>query len=180
MLFTVIVISVALAMDAFAVSISNGVSIKSSKKYIPCLFGIFFGFFQFLMPVLGYYGGVLFLSFIDSYSRFICFTLLFFIGAKMFIEAYKSDDLCEIKVSIGLKTLISLSIATSIDAFAVGITFALDKVPIWSASIVIGVVAFIFSVMGFLIGKKLGCVFEKGSEYFGGIVLIIMAVLSLF
>lgn len=135
---------------------------------------LFFGFFQFIMPVIGYYAGIGFKSKIEAYDHWISFILLFVIGIKMVYESYKIKDIeCnEKKCPFGYQTLIILAIATSIDALAIGITFALLKNSIISAVIIIGIVAFSMSIIGIYSGFKGKKLFGEKMELFGGIILI--------
>lgn len=136
--------------------------------------GLFFGFFQSIMPVIGYYAGIGFKSKIEAYDHWISFILLFAIGTKMVYESYKIKDIeCgEKKCHFGYQTLIILSIATSIDALAIGITFALLKSSILFAVIIIGIVAFFMSIIGIYSGFKGKKLFGGKMELFGGIILI--------
>jgi len=171
---TLIGIAVSLAMDAFSVSITSGVVIKTPtfRQYFRIAFH--FGFFQFLMPIIGFYGGVLFEAVIKRYDHWIAFFLLLAIGGKMFWESFHVDDCDNRRDPSRGKTLIILAVATSIDAAAIGFSFAALQIPIIIPSIVIGVICLVFSVLGILIGCRIGKSFGKWAERFGGIVLIII------
>ena len=171
----IIFISISLAMDAFAVSISNGIVLKKIKINYAIKFGIFFGGFQFIMPMLGYYLTSLLGEQIQKFDHWIAFILLNAIGIKMIIETFKNDNENNISTDeeiLSIKNLIVLAIATSIDALVVGVSFSLINVNILQSSLIIGVVAFIFSFLGILIGKKIGNLLSKNAERIGGIILI--------
>lgn len=173
----IIFISISLAMDAFAVSISNGIILKNIKIVYAIKFGIFFGAFQFIMPILGYYLTNLLGEQIKAFDHWIAFILLNIIGFKMIIETFKNDNdnnICNDKEILSIKNLTVLAIATSIDALAVGVSFSLINVNIIKASLIIGFVAFGFSFLGVLIGKKIGSLLSKNAERFGGIILILI------
>ncbi|WP_250278870.1 manganese efflux pump MntP [[Clostridium] colinum] len=171
----IIFISISLAMDAFAVSISNGILLNKIKIKYAIKFGIFFGTFQFIMPIIGYYLTNLLGDAILAFDHWIAFILLNIIGFKMIIETFKKDEenkICDDKNILSIKNLTILSIATSIDALAIGVSFSLIKVNIISSSLIIGFIAFVFSFLGVLIGKKLGNLLSKNAERFGGLILI--------
>lgn len=169
------ILSVGLAMDAFAVSICKGLNMKKLNYISSIIIALFFGFFQFLMPVIGYFLGIQFEKYIQSIDHWIIFILLGFIGTKMIIEALKNDENLE---SINQKNivldLLILSIATSIDALAVGITFAFLSVNVFFSSLVIGVITFILSFLGVIIGNYFGKKFKKPAEVLGGVILILI------
>ena len=168
-----LLIAVALSMDAFAVAVSSGIVSDSPgcKNIIKLAF--FFGFFQFLMPVLGWLLGSGVSSYIEKIDHWVAFGLLAFIGVRMVIEAVRGDDAQkDIADPFATKTLFVMAIATSIDALAVVISFALAQVDIWSSSIIIGIVTFSISAVGVLIGKKVGSVFKKSAGILAGIILI--------
>ncbi len=166
----IVVIAIALAMDAFAVSIAGG-SAKKLRMGEILRVAIFFGLFQAVMPIIGWAGGSLFAGLIESIDHWIAFGLLVLIGGKMLKEAFDEESEESIDLT-KLIPIITLAIATSIDALAVGITFSVLDVSIWSASAIIGVVAFIFSLIGLYLGKGLGHLFGNRAEIVGGIVLI--------
>ena len=136
--------------------------------------GLWFGFFQALMPLIGYFLGSQFERYITAVDHWIAFGLLFLIGANMIREALsrKEDEAAD--SSLGFKTMLLLAIATSIDALAVGISFACIQVKIWSSVLIIGVTTFLFSIMGVKIGNVFGSKFEKSAGIVGGIILIII------
>ena len=166
----VLLISVGVAMDAFAVSICKGLSIKELKLKKMIIIGLYFGIFQAVMPTIGFFLGKSFESFVQSIDHWIAFILLTFIGINMIKEALGKKE--EVNDDIGFKTMIILAIATSIDALAVGITFAFLKANILLSVIIIGVITFVISILGCLIGSKFGNKFEQKAKFLGGIILI--------
>lgn len=164
-------IAVALSMDAFAASICEGLSEKKKGIARAATVGLFFGGFQALMPVIGFFLGTQFLDYIESADHWIAFGLLALVGINMIREAF--EDKSDLKPKKRGQLLL-MAIATSIDALAVGIAFAISKEDIWLSATVIGVTAFAFSFTGVLIGKKVGSKFEKGAIISGGIVLILI------
>lgn len=172
---TLFFIAVGLAMDAFAVSITSGLTIKKIELKHPLIIGLAFGFFQGLMPFLGWLGAFHFESAIKNFDHWIAFALLAFIGIKMIYESFSKDE-DDIKNPLDFKILLTLSIATSIDALAVGVSFGCLHVSILTPIIVISLVCFVFSFVGVLIGKKLGHFFEKKIEIIGGLILIFIGV----
>lgn len=182
---SVLFIAAALAMDAFSVSITSGMVLKKVKVSASSKIGLFFGVFQFVMPCIGYFLGSAFASLITSFDHWIAFILLGFIGGKMLYEAIKDDEKEEenIKNPLDNKLLTMLAIATSIDALAVGVTFAtmgmqvvspctFSQLALLQSAGIIGVVAFLISVIGVHIGGKCGNLFGNKAEILGGIVLI--------
>lgn len=168
-----IILAVALSMDAFAVSI--GLGTKMQNKTLPIKAGLFFGLFQAMMPIVGYFGGKGALSVIESYTNWIAFALLCIIGGKMIYEA-KKEGIEEDISSITNKLLLVLAIATSVDAMAAGFTLILMNVNLFMACTVIGVTTFCFSVAGVYIGKRSGAWLESKAEYLGGFILICMGI----
>ena len=170
---SLLLIAIALSMDAMAVSISAGIASNKPKISNVIKLALFFGFFQFLMPVIGYYLGRTVSEYIERFDHWVAFALLVFIGAKMLIEAIKNkDDDSPAGDPYKTKTLFIMAIATSIDALAVGVSFALTNVHIFSSAAVIGVVTFMLSALGVFIGRKVGSLFSKRAEILGGIILI--------
>lgn len=168
-LISILLLAVGLAMDAFSVSITRGLTLKCNIKYA-LVIAIFFGGFQALMPVLGWYSGMQLQSVISAVAPWIAFLLLMAIGIKMIYESFSlEEDVCKV---FSLKELLVLSIATSIDAFAVGVTFAILDTPIITPIIIIGLVTFILSFIGVYIGKNIGHLFENKIEILGGLILI--------
>ncbi len=174
---TLFLIAVGLAMDAFSVAITDGIVLKRLTPGKALKVGVFFGGFQFLMPCLGWLLGSAFARYIQSCDHWIAFILLGFIGGKMLWEALgKKEDEVEVRNPLGLKVLTLLAIATSIDALAVGVTFATMNVFILYAAGVIGFVAFVFSFAGIYIGHKFGDLFGNKAEIAGGAVLILIGI----
>ncbi len=168
-----VLISIGLAMDAFAVSICKGISLKKMDWKKAIIIGVYFGGFQAGMPLLGYLLGVNFESLVTSIDHWIAFVLLGFLGFKMLKDSL-SDNEEDRNDDTSFKTMIVLAIATSIDALAVGITFAFLRVNILLAVLLIGVITFGFSVFGTKIGNKFGGAFENKAEFIGGLILILM------
>lgn len=172
-IFELVLLSIGLGMDAFAVSVCKGISMRKMSWKKACIIGLYFGGFQAIMPILGYFFGNSFESFITNIDHWIAFILLLIIGAKMIQEAFqKNRD--EYNEDISVKTMLILSIATSIDALAVGITFAFLKVDLILAVILIGIITFILSVLGTKIGNRFGDKYKSKAELAGGIILILI------
>lgn len=170
---TLLSLAIALSMDAFSVSICKGLTTKefSIKTAISC--GLWFGFFQALMPFIGYFLGIQFESLITSIDHWIAFGLLFLIGANMIREAFGDED-DKNSSKNDIKTMFLLAIATSIDALAIGVTFAFLQVNIWTAILIIGVTTFIFSFVGVAIGNFFGSKYSKPASIIGGVILILI------
>ncbi|HCX63833.1 MAG TPA: hypothetical protein DHN33_01300 [Eubacteriaceae bacterium] len=160
----------ALAMDAFAVSVSCGVSQRAKTTRKKLEMALYFGVFQGIMPIFGFYLAGSFLGFLEAIDHYIAFLLLLIIGGHMVYEAFQGEA-CETK-PLGHKQLIGLAIATSIDAFATGIGFALLHIEIFFVAAVIAVITFVTSLFGSFFGCRLGHRFEMGAEVFGGVILI--------
>ena len=165
-------IGVGLSMDAFAVSICKGLSVRSLKPKHALLAGLYFGGFQFLMPVVGWLLGYRFESMIQSIDHWIAFVLLVLIGANMIKESFGEDD--ELSDDFGFRTMLLLAVATSIDALAVGVTFAFLEVRILPAAGLIGVTTFALSALGIRVGHVFGARFKAGAERLGGVILILI------
>ena len=162
------------SMDAFSVSVCKGLTTKRFSMRMALVCGLWFGAFQALMPVVGYFLGSQFARFIESVDHWIAFGLLFLIGANMIREAVTNKDDSKQTNALDFKTMLFLSIATSIDALAVGISIACIQVELWSSVTVIGLTTFVFSVLGVKIGNVFGTKFKKNAEVFGGIILILI------
>ena len=171
-------IGVGLSMDAFAVSICKGLGMKCLNMGQALVIGLFFGGFQALMPLIGWALGTQLADFITPIDHWIAFILLALIGGKMLFDAFRGDDEGEAgepkDTRLDLKELLMLAIATSIDALAVGITFAFLGVNIVLAIAVIGATTFALSVVGVAVGHVFGARYEKGATIAGGIVLILI------
>ena len=171
-LWALFMIAVGLSMDAFAVSICKGLSVrKATVKHAVCV-GVYFGGFQILMPLIGYLLGKQFESLITSVDHWIAFVLLGLIGANMIRESFGDDE--KLDDSFTFKTMLPLAIATSIDALATGVTFAFLQVNIVPAVTFIGITTFTLSAIGLKVGNVFGSKYRAVSERFGGIVLILM------
>ena len=166
-----VLIAVSLAMDAFAVSVCKGLSVKNAGYKQGLLLGLFFGGFQALMPFLGWLLGLRLEAYIVDFDHWISFVLLGFIGAKMVYESFKNEEQA-LEDSLPLGQVFMLAIATSIDALAVGVTFAITDTDIVSSVALIGTVTFGLSFLGVIIGSRFGSKFEKWAELAGGFVLI--------
>ena len=167
-------IAIALSMDAFSVSVCKGLTTKKFSWRMALTCALWFGGFQALMPVVGYFLGAQFEGFIDAYAHWIAFGLLFLIGVNMIREAVSDKESDRQTSSLDIHTMFLLAVATSIDALAVGVSFACVQVELWSSVALIGVVTFVFSVLGVRIGNAFGSKFKKNAEVFGGIILIII------
>ena len=168
------ILAVGLSMDAFAVSVCKGLSVKALKPKHMLIAGLYFGGFQALMPLIGYLLGVRFQSLIQEFDQWIACVLLVLIGLSMIRESRECPD--ELNDSFSFKTMLPLAVATSIDALAVGVTFAFLKVSIVPAVSFIGVTTFILSAAGIRIGNIFGAKYKSRAELIGGLVLILMGV----
>ena len=168
-------IAIALAMDAFSVSMTKGFTQKNLTNLQILYYGLFFGGFQAIMPIFGYFFGNIISAIIASLASVVGFILLLAIGLNMIRESLKSED-DEITDKFSFKEVTLLAIATSIDAFAVGITIALINDPIWISSAIIGVVAFAFSILGIFIGQKIGDYVGNKFQILGGVILILIGI----
>jgi len=172
-LFEIIAIGIGLAMDAFAVSICKGLSMKKIDWKKAIIIALYFGIFQALMPILGYFLGSTFSSFVQSVDHWIAFILLAIIGGNM-IKDSTDDEVEKRNDKVDVKTMLLLAIATSIDALAVGVTFAFFEVNLLLSISIIGIITFVLSFLGVIIGNKFGDKFQNRAELAGGIVLIII------
>ena len=168
-----VVLSIGLAMDAFAVSICKGLSMPRMKWKNAIIIGLYFGYFQALMPALGYLLGVNFQDRISNIDHWVAFILLAVIGINMIKEAISKDNDVH-NDSIKFKDMIVLAIATSIDALAIGITFAFLNVNLILAISLIGVITFIISVLGVKVGNIFGDTYANKAEFAGGIILLLL------
>lgn len=169
------VLAVGLSMDAFAVSICKGLSLGKIKLRHMCIAGAWFGGFQALMPLIGYFLGSFFSDMITQYSHWVAFVLLAIIGGNMIKESFgKDENECEDcgGNSMSFKSMLMLAIATSIDALAIGVSLAFLNVSIVPAVSFIGVVTFVLSAAGVKIGSIFGTKYKSKAELFGGVVLI--------
>ena len=167
-------LAVGLSMDAFAVSICKGLSLRNIKVKHMLIAGAWFGGFQALMPLIGYFLGSFFAEMIEKYDHWVAFVLLAIIGGNMIKESFCKDE--KVDSSMDVKSMLLLAIATSIDALAVGVTFAFLQVQIVPAVSFIGVITFIFSAVGVKIGSLFGTKYKSKAELFGGIVLVLIGI----
>ena len=173
-IFELLLIAVGLSMDAFAVSICKGLSVQRLKPRHYLLTGAWFGGFQALMPSIGFLLGSTFDQYINAFDHWIAFVLLAFIGGNMVKESLSGDEECH-DDSFSLRTMFLLAVATSIDALAVGVTFALlPDVHILSAVSLIGVTTFLLSAVGLKVGNVFGLRYKARAELAGGVILILM------
>lgn len=173
-LLELFLIALGLSMDAFAVSVCKGLSVRNIRPKHAVIAGLYFGGFQAAMPLLGYFFGSYFYELITNIDHWIVFILLFLIGANMIKEAFSKGE--EQNDSFAFKTMLPLALATSIDALAVGITFAVLQVKIYAAVGFIGATTFVLSGAGIYIGNIFGSKYKSKAELLGGIVLIAMGV----
>ena len=165
-------IAVGLSMDAFAVSVCKGLSVKKAEIKHGLLAGLYFGGFQGLMPVIGWLLGSQFKNLIEQVDHWIAFVLLLLIGANMIREAFGKEE--EADADFGVKSMLLLAVATSIDALAIGITFAFLDVNILPSAGLIAVTTFCLSALGIYIGSIFGSRFKSRAELAGGIILILI------
>ena len=166
--------AIGLSMDAFAVSVCNAMMVNNLRLRDAAKFGLFYGFFQALMPLIGWLAGKTFSSYVIAFDHWVAFVLLAFIGGKMILDAVRGEEECSNENPLKFKVLFVLAIATSIDALAVGITFAFMKMAILSSVLLIGAITFAISTAGALIGKKAGSALGSRAEIVGGIILILI------
>lgn len=171
-LITIIAIAVGLAMDAFAVSIVSGAAYKQLKIKHALRIALFFGGFQAVMPLIGYLAGLSIKTYIISYDHWVAFGLLSAVGGKMIYESFKIKTAEENLNPSNILILLVLSLATSIDALAIGITLSFLRVSLATAVSIIGLVTFVLSYLGVFIGKRFGHFFENKIEAIGGLILI--------
>ncbi|WP_010254130.1 manganese efflux pump MntP family protein [Treponema primitia] len=173
---SIILIGFSLAFDALAVSISSGISNRDLKTFHVVRGSFFFGAFQFIMPVTGWFLGKTFVVYIETFDHWIAFALLAFIGGKMLFSALpqkNKEKPTETNIDIqNIGSLFILAIATSIDALAVGLSFSMVNQDIWIPALIIGCMTFVLCFFGFEFGKKIGSAFENGSQIIGGLILI--------
>ncbi len=170
--FELFLTAIGLAMDAFAVSICKGLSIGKANTKHMLMTGAWFGGFQALMPLIGYFVGLTFASYITAFDHWIAFLLLALIGANMIKESFSKEE-NETDSSFAIKIMLLMALATSIDALAVGVSFALlPDVNIWAAIAFIGVITFVMSALGVKFGSFFGEKYKRISEISGGVILI--------
>ncbi|MGE3062516.1 MAG: manganese efflux pump MntP family protein [bacterium] len=170
--YELMLLSVGLSMDAFAISLTCGIYAGRERMKMALRSGLFFGLAQALMPVIGYFLGNAFESLIKSFDHWVAFVILFAIGVKMIYESFKEDE-CKNRIDASsFKVMLLLAVATSIDALACGISIALLEGGILIPALIIGTVTFLISFIGVVLGDKLGKSFRRGSEILGGSMLI--------
>lgn len=184
-LLTLLLLAVGLSMDAFAVAVCKGLAMQKITGKKCCIVGAWFGGFQALMPFLGYVLGIQFESYIERIAPWIAFVLLGFIGANMIKEAMSKEEECGESDTLGVKEMFLMAVATSIDALAVGVTFACVPVAIIGAGrfantligcLLIGVITFTLSVIGVKVGNVFGAKYKNKAELTGGVILILLGV----
>ena len=175
-LLTIIAIAVGLSMDAFAVSVASGIAIKNLRIRHAVRIALFFGGFQAVMPVIGWLAGRSVAELISPWDHWVAFALLVFIGGRMIYGSFRMDAAGKPTDPLNLYVLLLLSLATSIDALAVGFSFAFLKIAIVGPVIIIGAVTFVLSLAGVAVGDRLGHFFERKIEAVGGLVLIAIGV----
>jgi putative Mn2+ efflux pump MntP len=169
---SLLLIAVGLSADCFAVALCGSCAMKSLTRFQILRAALSFGLFQAVMPVLGWFAGRTFVGFISSFDHWLAFGLLGFVGGKMIWESFHPEkEEKQIDVTKGF-LLLTLSVATSIDALAVGLSFAFLKVNILTASLTIGVTAFLITIIGFITGRKAGEIIGKRAELIGGLILV--------
>ncbi|MDO4345653.1 MAG: manganese efflux pump MntP family protein [Eubacteriales bacterium] len=166
------VLAIGLSMDAFAVSVCKGLSLGRIKVKHMCIAGLWFGGFQALMPLIGYYLGRTFADRIIQYDHWVAFFLLAFIGGNMVRESFGGEE--HMDASMDAKSMLLLAIATSIDALAVGVSFAFLRVSILPAVCFIGCITFVCSAVGVKVGSIFGTKYKSKAELCGGIILILI------
>jgi len=166
---------VGLSMDALAVALCIGLTLPKVNFKNALIVGIYFGSFQALMPLIGFFLGSQFADKIEKFDHWIALILLFFIGGKLIYECFSKEKTdTEKSADLGLRVMLPLALATSIDALAVGVSFSFLKVNIYGAVLCIGITTLLFSALGVFAGKKFGLKFKKKAEFAGGIILILI------
>lgn len=175
-IYEIVLLSIGLAMDAFGVAISKGLTMTSYENHKRIILALLFGLFQMIMPLIGWLIGSQFTSYIDEYAHWIICVLLGYLGMNMIRNSFQEDEASgeEVKHTTSWAEMFMLSIATSIDALAVGLTFAFLAVNVWWASSIIGIITFGISLFGIFAGRLLGEVLQAKAEMLGGIVLIVI------
>lgn len=174
-LWTLLLLALGLSMDAFAVSISNTMCFAGLRRSQAVLTSLSFGVFQGVMPILGFWAGRAFAAFISGIDHWVAFALLGFIGGKMLVDAVRElrePDSCPAQRTFGTKVMLVQALATSIDALAVGVSFAALSVNIWAASSFIAVVTFVCCLAGHAMGRRFGMLLGKWAEVCGGVILL--------
>lgn len=170
----ILMIAVGVSMDAFAVSICKGLSVRKLRPSYPLSAALWFGGFQALMPLIGYFLGVSFADLVATVDHWIAFILLGIIGGNMIKDSFAKDSACSVDSDFSFKTMLAMAVATSVDALAVGVSFAFLRVNIWLAVLLIGITTAAFSGVGIVVGNMFGCRFKSKAELAGGIILVAM------
>lgn len=168
-----LLLGVGLSMDAFAVSVCKGLAVQRPDRKTALVCGLWFGFFQAMMPVAGFFLGRIFADAIQAVDHWVAFGLLAVVGGNMIREALEEDE-CPSDPDLSVKAMLPLAVATSIDALAVGVSLAMAEVSIWIAVALIGVTTFALSAAGAAVGGVFGRKYEKKAEIFGGVTLILL------
>ena len=171
----IFIIAVGVSMDAFAVSICKGLSVRKLKAEHVVKAGLWFGGFQALMPLLGYYVGVHFSGMVSTVDHWIAFVLLGIIGFNMIKESREGEEE-DLAPDFSFRTMLAMAVATSVDALAIGVSFAFLKIDIWISVLLIGITTCLFSMIGINIGNVFGSKFKSTAELLGGIILVVMGV----
>jgi len=174
--FDIIIIAIGLAMDASAVSLAAAAAGFANDKRAIFRLSFHFGLFQFLMPVIGWFLGISLFGYLKSFDHWIAFGLLAFVGGRMILAGLNPDEETSKKDPSRGASLVMLSIATSIDALAIGLSFAMLSVRIWYPSAIIGIVTVLLSLLAINIGKKLGTLLGKRMEVCGGVILVLIGI----
>ena len=175
-LFSLFLLAVGLSMDAFAVAVCKGLALKKINTRHAVIVGLWFGGFQALMPLIGYLLAAQFRDAITAYDHWIAFALLTLIGGNMIREAVFEKEEEETDAALSFRSMLPLAVATSIDALAVGVTFAFLDVNIWTSILLIGCTTFVLSMIGVKAGSVFGAKYEKKAELLGGVILILLGV----
>ena len=180
MFIELFLLGIGLAMDAFAVSVCKGLGMRRLNKKQTLIIGLYFGGFQALMPLIGWLLGSQFQKYITSINHWIAFILLSFIGGKMMIEAIREwneeETVDVMDAPLDHKNMLVLAVATSIDALAVGITFAFLDTPIIEAITIIGITTMVISIIGVVVGNFFGSRYKSKAEFIGGLILVLLGV----
>jgi len=167
-------LAIGLAMDCFAVSIASGIILKRTRWKPMLIMAFAFGFFQAIMPFIGWMCAKTFSHLIESVDHWIAFAILAFLGGRMILESFKEEECCKLFNPANPKVVLTMAIATSIDALAIGITLAFFSVNVWVATSTIGIITFAISLIGVFLGQQLGKILSGRAEMVGGVVLILI------
>lgn len=174
-LLSLIILAIGLCMDSFAVSLTSGTLMQPFTIKRACKFASIMAIFQGIMPVVGWLLGITFRDYIDNFDHWISLALLLYLGGRMIYEASQNEEQSSFDPCC-TRTAMTMGLATSIDAMAVGIPLSFLHVDMFQSAIIIGITTFIFSMAGLFIGKKIGCYLKKGAEIIGGVILILIGV----